>query len=378
MTDGTLYGTGYNYNGELGLGNNDSVNVLTLIPNTTSKTPKYVTCGGSNTVVLMTDGTLYGTGYNYNGCLGLGNDNDVNVLTLIPNTTSKTPKYVACGEYHTIVLMTDGTLYGTGSDIIGQLGILDSIQYKYNVLTLIPNKTSKTPKYVTCGIFHTVVLMTDGTLYVTGDNWFGQLGLGNDNDAYVLTRTSMNNVIYMAGMMLSDDLISDICFPAGTLIQTDQGNIAIEKINPDINTINGAPIVDITKTITNDEFLVEFQKNALGSNYPADITRISKNHKLYYNGTMQAAHTFIGKFKTVGKVKYNGEILYNVLMRNSSKMRVNNLICETLDPNNIIAKLYTRQFKYTHDVRDKIVVFLEECLQNNDYKTYRKVLQQHC
>ena len=41
------------------------------------------------------------------------------------------------------------------------------------------------------------------------------------------------------------------------------------------------------------------------------------------------------------KVEYTGEILYNVLLQDKyDKMIVNNLFCETLDPNNGIAKMY--------------------------------------
>lgn len=63
---------------------------------------------------------------------------------------------------------------------------------------------------------------------------------------------------------------------------------------------------------------------------------------------MREANTFLYKFKNVGKVKYN------VLMKEYSHMLVNNLICETLHPENIFAKLYTKKCKYTNDVRDKI------------------------
>ena len=39
-------------------------------------------------------------------------------------------------------------------------------------------------------------------------------------------------------------------------------------------------------------------------------------------------------------VNYNDEFLYNVLLEEPSKMIVNNLICETLHPDNLIAQIY--------------------------------------
>jgi hypothetical protein len=172
--------------------------------------------------------------------------------------------------------------------------------------------------------------------------------------------------------------ISNICFPAGTSIKTDQGIIAIEMINPNIHTIGKKPIVDITKTITPEKYLIEFKKNALGLNCPTENTIMSQEHKVYYKGKMREAKTFLEKFERVVKVKYNGEILYNVLMEDYSQMLVNNLICETLHPDNIIAKLYTKKCKYTNDVRNKIYVVLIECLEKKDYKNYTKIMKRYC
>ena len=38
-------------------------------------------------------------------------------------------------------------------------------------------------------------------------------------------------------------------------------------------------------------------------------------------------------------VDYNGETLFNVLLKKHDKMMINNLICETLHPENIAAKI---------------------------------------
>jgi hypothetical protein len=144
--------------------------------------------------------------------------------------------------------------------------------------------------------------------------------------------------------ILTPDLISNICFIAGTPVTTDQGNIPIEKINPAIHTIRNKKIVAITKTVTQDKYLVCFEKDALGKNIPSQKTTISKNHNLFYNGKMRMAKEFLKDFSNVEnvvvKVKYTKEILYNVLLEEHDKMMVNNLICETLDPENGVAKVY--------------------------------------
>jgi sugar lactone lactonase YvrE len=151
-----------------------------------------------------------------------------------------------------------------------------------------------------------------------------------------------NNTIgkYLTTPVIPDTPISNICFPAGTPITTNQGTIPIEKINKEIHTIRNKKIVGITQTVTQDKYLVCFEKDSLGINLPSQKTIISKHHGIFYKGKMLQAKEFISKFGNVKKIKYTGEILYNVLMEEDNKMMVNNLICETLHPENGIAKLY--------------------------------------
>jgi hypothetical protein len=135
-------------------------------------------------------------------------------------------------------------------------------------------------------------------------------------------------------------VISNICFPAGTPVVTNQGKISIEKLQPYVHTIRNKTIVGITQTITEDKNLVCFEKDALGPNIPSEKTIISKNHGIFYKGKMIKAKNFVGEFENVYKVKYSGEVLYNVLMEEHDKMMVNNLICETLHPENSVAQIY--------------------------------------
>jgi hypothetical protein len=133
---------------------------------------------------------------------------------------------------------------------------------------------------------------------------------------------------------------SDICFPAKTPILTNQGYINIEEIDPSIHTIRNKKIVAITKTVSHDKHLVCIAKNALGMNYPDKTTYISKNHQIFYKGQMFQAKQFVDVLDKVTLVPYNGEILYNVLLKDYEKMQVNNLIVETLHPHHKVARLY--------------------------------------
>jgi hypothetical protein len=132
----------------------------------------------------------------------------------------------------------------------------------------------------------------------------------------------------------------NVCFPSNTPILTDQGIIPIQKINTYFHTINNKRIVAITKSMMMEKYLVYFEPHSLKKNYPSQKTIISGEHKIKFNGKMTEARKFIGSFNGVKLAKYNGQILYNILLDTHETISVNGLICETLNPNNAIAKLY--------------------------------------
>jgi len=95
---------------------------------------------------------------------------------------------------------------------------------------------------------------------------------------------------------------------------------------------------------------------------------MSKNHKIYYNGTMIPISNFVNYNKNVVYVTNQGENLYNILFEKHGLMVINNLVVETLDPSNIIAQLYTNN--YTFDEIDKLIRkmnYLLETKQNDKY-----------
>jgi len=84
--------------------------------------------------------------------------------------------------------------------------------------------------------------------------------------------------------------------------------------------------------------IVCFKKDSICRNVPSQQTLCSKEHKVLYRGEMIKARDLADMCKNVKKVSYNGETLFNVLLEKHGKMLVNNMICETLHPENIAAK----------------------------------------
>ena len=90
-------------------------------------------------------------------------------------------------------------------------------------------------------------------------------------------------------------------------------------------------------------FLVCFEKDALGENVPNKKTTMTHNHKILYKDELIEAKKLMKKYpnnKKIYKVKYNGQMLHNILLPNYSKVIVNNIIAETLHPENPTAQKY--------------------------------------
>lgn len=162
-----------------------------------------------------------------------------------------------------------------------------------------------------------------------------------------------------------------ICFPAGTPVTTNQGNIAIEKLNPNIHTINNKRIVAITQTRTIHNYIISIEKDALGKNIPCATTQISKNHKVFYKGKMIKANDLLTLCKGISKIPYKGETLYNVLMDQHETMMINNLICETLHPENVMAKICGG--KYNTNEQNKLCNKLSQIITTRNVLRPRKL-----
>jgi hypothetical protein len=162
-----------------------------------------------------------------------------------------------------------------------------------------------------------------------------------------------------------------ICFPKGTPVTTNQGIVAIEQLNTDIHTIRGKKIVAITQTRPLHKYIISIEKDALGKNVPSAPIQISKEHKVFYKGKMVKANDLVEMCEGVTRIPYNGETLYNVLMEKHDNMMINNVICETLDPKNIMAKICGG--KYNLAEQDKICKELNDIIKADNVPAYKKL-----
>ena len=216
--DGTLWGCGNNDYGQLGLGDTTNRYTFTQVTTNTDNI-KEVYCGSSYTLILKNDGTLWGCGYNYDGELGLGDTTNRTAFTQITTNTNDI-KSVYCGANHAFILENDGTLWGTGYNVYGQLGLGDTTNR--TTFTVITTNTNDI-KSVCCGFYHTFILENDGTLWSCGRNDYGQLGLGDTSSRNTFTEITTN----------TDDIKEIYCYNYQAFILKNDGTLWSTGYNND-------------------------------------------------------------------------------------------------------------------------------------------------
>jgi len=201
MKDGTVYAYGSGLYGRLGNGTNytERRGIPTRI-NTTNignKRVINVSAGQEHSLFVCEDGTVYASGNGRNGRLGDGRtDNHIEKIPIqinIDNIGNKMVIKAEAGHDHSLFLCKDGTVYASGQNINGQLGIGRYKGIPIGTPTQIKTKNIGTKKVieVTAGFLYSLFLCEDGTVYGSG---YGELGVLGDGARGNYTRPGYNGV----------------------------------------------------------------------------------------------------------------------------------------------------------------------------------------
>jgi alpha-tubulin suppressor-like RCC1 family protein/tRNA A-37 threonylcarbamoyl transferase component Bud32 len=117
---------GLNNWGQIGNGCNDNQLIPIKVKGFNNERVVMISCGSSHSMALTECGHVYSWGYNYYGQLGIGNTVDSNkpkfVTVIDENKCNVFIEKISCGTAHSLLLSSDGNIYAFGRNKSGELG----------------------------------------------------------------------------------------------------------------------------------------------------------------------------------------------------------------------------------------------------------------
>lgn len=170
-SDNTLWGFGANYNGELGDGTYNVRNTISQIG--VGSNWLMISTGAEHTIAIKTDGTLWAWGSNTSGQLGDGTTIKKNIPIQIG--TDNNWQSVSTKGWTSFGIKNNGTLWGWGQNTVSNIGLG---YYSLNITVPTQVGIENNWKNIYAGHDHNIAIKTDNTLWCWGSNAFGQVGTG--------------------------------------------------------------------------------------------------------------------------------------------------------------------------------------------------------
>ncbi|XP_056233280.1 X-linked retinitis pigmentosa GTPase regulator-like isoform X2 [Seriola aureovittata] len=164
-------------------------------------TVKLLACGSSHSIVVTVDNKIFAWGNGTSGQLGDGEravkhqtaevklPQELNVKGSDWNAAVVNIVGVSCGSRHSFIWTQTGQAYGFGNNFYAQLGY-DFQRADFKEHQLAPRLFQSLPSslkisQVACGERHTLFALEDGSVVACGQNDYGQIGSGSNENVVV-------------------------------------------------------------------------------------------------------------------------------------------------------------------------------------------------
>jgi len=211
-TSGVLWTAGYNRYGQLGVAENvDTDDGISSWQDTGIEDAVDVACGDYHTLVLLKNGDLYSAGQNLMGQCGTGSTSEA--ITSFTKVKSSV-KAIAAGQHHTLIIDNTSTAFGIGYNRYGQLGTEENHGTDTPVTTWQQFGTGAS--VIACGSNHSFITK-DNVAYGFGHNYYQQLG--TDETA------GTNTGIFIPSAIAVGTVTKIECSSSGTMLMTGSGEV---------------------------------------------------------------------------------------------------------------------------------------------------------
>lgn len=231
--EGIVFSCGLNNNGRLGIGNLLTTIIPTEVESLTNRNIVNVFAGNTNSFFSSEYGT-YAVGDNKYSQLGIDSETEyIHTPTLM---SRRDIIYLASGWDHTLVIDSNNNGHAVGYNGTGQLGFGST----NNITSIDRISTRLKIRQVATGWAHSLFLV-EGTndVYSCGWNSYGQLGTGDTNDRYTLTKVMLPEsvkIVKIAAGMSHSIFVSNTgdVYVCGN---NTHGQLGLELVNYPIPTI---------------------------------------------------------------------------------------------------------------------------------------------
>src|SRR5690554_474858 len=177
--DGSVWSTGRNDDGQLGDGTNVNKLTPTLVVGLSDIID--IAAGTSSSLFLKNDGNVWVTGYVIDGNIPIQLSGISGVIAM------------AVSWDHFIFLKNDGTVWTSGGNHYGQLGVGTTTYVPYHMPVKVIGISGVTK--IAAGQYHSLFLKNDGSVWGCGDNHTGQMGDGTSGyNNKKLTAVQINGI----------------------------------------------------------------------------------------------------------------------------------------------------------------------------------------
>ena len=246
-SDGTVWAWGSNQYGQLGNETTTNSSVPVQVVNLTGAIA--VAAGQSHSLALDIHGNVWAWGYNADG--ELGNGSTINSVVPVAVTGFTDPvTAIAAGQLHNVALENNASVWTWGQNAYGQLGNAQGGVDVYSSVPLVVNGISASA--VAAGEYHSVALKSDATIWAWGYNQDGELGNSTVTNSDIPVHVSNITGALAVGAGYSHSLALGTALPTPTLNLSSSANPSVSgqsvKFTAALTGSGGTPTGTVTFT----------------------------------------------------------------------------------------------------------------------------------